>query len=96
MSSFQAYAPLRTSIVEQLWPLGRVPVIRIRSPDALIADVASVHRHVAGLPAHLHRALALIVERHEHIVFLTAPQHAHVPGPVEQDCLQVLRTGVPG
>src|SRR5262245_4774491 len=33
MSSFQAYAPLRTSIVEQLWPLGRVPVIRIRSPD---------------------------------------------------------------
>src|SRR5580765_8110775 len=35
MSSFQAYAPLRTSIVEQLWPLGRVPVIRIRSPDVL-------------------------------------------------------------
>src|SRR5689334_2334701 len=33
MSSFQAYAPLRTSIVEQLWPLGRVPVIWIRSPD---------------------------------------------------------------
>src|SRR6187549_4121699 len=29
MSSFQAYAPLTTSIVEQLWPLGRVPVIRI-------------------------------------------------------------------
>src|SRR5215216_4358469 len=35
MSSFQAYAPLRTSIVEQLWPLGRVPVIWMRSPDAL-------------------------------------------------------------
>src|SRR5262249_58567717 len=33
MSSFQAYAPLRTSILEQLWPLGRVPVIWIRSPD---------------------------------------------------------------
>src|SRR5262244_205795 len=33
MSSFQVYAPLRTSIVEQLWPLGRVPVIWIRSPD---------------------------------------------------------------
>src|SRR5436190_7260763 len=29
-SSFQAYAPLRTSILEQLWPLGRVPVIWIR------------------------------------------------------------------
>src|SRR5687767_6443301 len=27
ISSFHAYAPLRTSIVEQLWPLGRVPVI---------------------------------------------------------------------
>src|SRR5689334_10611520 len=27
MSSFQAYAPLRTSTLEQLWPLGRVPVI---------------------------------------------------------------------
>ena len=35
MSSFQVYAPLMTSIVEQLWPLGRVPVIRIRSPDIL-------------------------------------------------------------
>src|SRR5215470_3481373 len=33
MSSFQAYAPLRTSTFEQLWPLGRVPVICIRSPD---------------------------------------------------------------
>src|SRR6185295_11370574 len=33
MSSFHVYAPLRTSIVEQLWPLGRVPVICIRSPD---------------------------------------------------------------
>src|SRR5882672_9356986 len=33
MSSFQVYAPLRTSMLEQLWPLGRVPVIRIRSPD---------------------------------------------------------------
>src|SRR5215510_12021050 len=33
MSSFQAYAPLRTSILEQLWPLGRVPAIWIRSPD---------------------------------------------------------------
>src|SRR6186997_3382252 len=30
MSSFQAYAPLTTSIVLQLWPLGRVPVTRIR------------------------------------------------------------------
>src|SRR5579862_669954 len=26
MSSFQAYAPLRTSTFEQAWPLGRVPV----------------------------------------------------------------------
>src|SRR5213078_3121933 len=33
MSSFQAYAPLSTSILEQLWPLGRVPAIWIRSPD---------------------------------------------------------------
>src|SRR4029453_9531394 len=35
VSSFQAYAPLRTSTLEQLWPLGRVPVIWIRSPEAL-------------------------------------------------------------
>src|SRR3954471_6846897 len=34
-SSFQAYPPLRTSTLEQLWPLGRVPVIWTRSPDAL-------------------------------------------------------------
>src|SRR5262245_31291102 len=34
MSSFQAYAPLRSSTLLQLWPLGRVPVIWIRSPDA--------------------------------------------------------------
>src|SRR5499426_598174 len=33
ISSFHAYAPLRTSTLEQLWPLGRVPVIWIRSPD---------------------------------------------------------------
>src|SRR5262245_5753281 len=33
MSSFQAYAPLRFSIVLQLWPFGRVPVIWIRSPE---------------------------------------------------------------
>src|SRR4051812_27061620 len=33
MSSFQAYAPLRTSTLEQLWPLGRVPLIWIRSLD---------------------------------------------------------------
>src|SRR5207249_1598262 len=33
MSSFQAYAPLRTSTLEQLWPLGRVPVIWIRSRE---------------------------------------------------------------
>src|SRR5215467_2228102 len=33
MSSFHAYAPLTTSTLEQLWPLGRVPVIWIRSPD---------------------------------------------------------------
>src|SRR5262247_1095189 len=35
ISSFQAYAPLSTSTLEQLWPLGRVPVIWIRSPDVL-------------------------------------------------------------
>src|SRR5262249_58779572 len=34
MSSFQAYAPLRTSTLEQLWPFGRVPVIWTRSADA--------------------------------------------------------------
>src|SRR5476649_796091 len=34
VSSFQAYAPLTTSTLEQLWPFGRVPVIWIRSPDA--------------------------------------------------------------
>src|SRR5246127_60007 len=33
ISSFQAYAPLSTSILEQLWPLGRVPVYWIRSAD---------------------------------------------------------------
>src|SRR5262245_38293284 len=33
MSSFHAYAPLRTSTLEQLCPPGRVPVICIRSPD---------------------------------------------------------------
>src|SRR6185436_17657894 len=60
-------------------------------PDSLtghpIADVASVHRHVARLSIHLHGSLALIVERHEDVVFLTAPQHAHVPAPAEKDRL---------
>src|SRR5215813_15158469 len=35
MSSFQAYAPLRSSIVLQLWPFGRVPTIWIRSAESL-------------------------------------------------------------
>src|SRR5215475_8817885 len=58
----------------------------------LVADAGSILRHIAGLPVHLHGALALIFERHDQIAFLTAPQHARVPGPVEEDCLQVLRT----
>src|SRR5205823_5427393 len=62
----------------------------------LVADAGSILRHIAGLPIHLHGALALIFERHDQIVFLTASQHAHVPSPVEQDCLQVLRTGCRG
>src|ERR1043165_1745806 len=33
MSSFQAYAWLMTSSLKQLWPLGRVPVIWMRSPE---------------------------------------------------------------
>jgi len=62
MSSFQAYAPLRTSTLEQLWPLGRVPVIWIRFTRRLVADAGSILRHIAGLSVHLHGALALIFE----------------------------------
>ena len=58
-------------------------------PDPLtgrpVADVGSVHRHIAGLSVHLDGALALIDERHDQISFLSAPQHARVPSPVEQD-----------
>src|SRR5262249_5049371 len=52
-----------------------------------------VLRHIAGLTVHLHGALALIFERRDQIVFLIAPQHARIPGPVEQDRLQVLCAG---
>src|SRR6185369_8021674 len=62
----------------------------------LVADAPSVFRRIAGLSVHLDGALALIFERHEQIVFLTAPQHARVPGPVEHHCLQVLCTGCRG
>src|SRR5205814_10342247 len=62
----------------------------------LVADAGSILRHIAGLPVHLHGALALIFERHEQISLLAAPQHSRVPGPVEEDCLQVLRTGCRG
>src|SRR6185369_18074864 len=40
-----------------------------------------------------HGALALIFERHEQIHFVGAPQHSRIPGPVEKDGPQVLRTG---
>src|SRR5262249_22143063 len=50
-----------------------------------VADVGSVQRHIAGLSVHLHGALALIDERHDQISFLSAPQHAGVPSPVEQN-----------
>src|SRR5439155_15356748 len=62
----------------------------------LVADAGSIFRHIAGLPVHLHSALALIFERHDQILFQVAPKHAHVPGPVEKDCLQVLRAGCRG
>src|SRR5207247_683416 len=42
---------------------------------------------------HLNRALALVFERHDQIVFLTASEHAHIPRPVKQDGFQVLCTG---
>src|SRR2546421_743550 len=41
-------------------------------------------------------ALALVFERHDQIVFLAASEHARIPGPVEKDCFQVLRTGCRG
>src|SRR5439155_14148872 len=71
------------------------PSARVLNPLAgcLVADAGSILRYIAGLSVHLNGALALIFERHYQIVFLTASEHAHIPGPVEKDCFQVLRTG---
>src|SRR6185436_566712 len=59
----------------------------------LVVDAGSILRHIAGLSVHLHGALTLIFERHEQIVFLTAPQHARVPAPIEDDRLEVPCAG---
>src|SRR5207244_5981145 len=44
----------------------------------LVADTGSILRHIAGLPVHLHGALALIFERHEQIQLVGAPEHSRV------------------
>src|SRR4029450_2560148 len=65
-------------------------------PRYLVADAPSILRGIAGLSVHLDGAFAQVFERHEHIVFFTAPQHARIPGPVEHHGLQVLCAGCRG
>src|SRR5215471_9303569 len=51
MSSFQAYAPLRSSIVLQLWPFGRVPTIWIRSDESLWLMLVRYLVRLQGCPS---------------------------------------------
>src|SRR5690606_31480388 len=48
-------------------------------------------RDRAWLTVYLDRALGPILERDDELVLLDAAQHAHVPRPVDQHRLQVLR-----
>src|SRR5580765_7981341 len=50
MSSFQAYPPLRSSMVLQLWPLGRVPAIWIRSPEFWYVMLVRYFVRLQGCP----------------------------------------------
>src|SRR5437870_3007723 len=59
----------------------------------LVVGAHTIFRERAGLSVHLDGALPLIFERDDQLVLVNAPQHAHVPGPVEKHCPQVLGTG---
>src|SRR5690606_18801640 len=48
-----------------------------------------IRRKRAGLAVDLHRAHAAIFERADQLGLGLAAQHAHLPGPVEQDRLEI-------
>ena len=56
----------------------------------LVVGADAILLQGAGLPLHLHGAVALILERDCELVFLDAPQHAHVRRPVVQHCFRVF------
>src|SRR5439155_22419992 len=71
------------------------PSARVLNPLArhLVIGANTIFRECAVLSVHLYGALPLIFERDDQLVFIYAPQHAHVPGPVEKHRPQVLGAG---
>src|ERR1700687_2899308 len=60
----------------------------------LVVGAYTIFRECAGLFVHLDGALPLIFERGDQLVLVDAPQHAHVPGPVEKHRPQILGAGL--
>src|SRR6266700_1801418 len=57
--------------------------------ECLVVGACTIFRERARLPVHLNRALALIFEHCDHVAFIMALEHAHVPHPVEEHGLQI-------
>src|SRR6185295_7165921 len=61
-------------------------------PRDLVVGLDVVFGQLARLSVDLNRAaVSVVVERLDQLRLVAAAQHAHVPGPVEQDRLHVLR-----
>ena len=57
----------------------------------LVVRLNAVLRQCAGLAVHLNRAaLGMVVESLDEFRLIPAPQHSHVPGPIEENRLQVF------
>ena len=66
----------------------------LRPPSGhLVVGLHAILRDRAGLTVHWIVPLAAVVERFNKLGLSPAPQHAHVPGPVEEDRFQVLGSG---
>ena len=94
MSSSHAYGPLIVSTLEYVWPFARRHSICDRVAGGLVVGLEAKLRQRAGLPVHLNRALAVVVERAHELGLGLAPQHPHGPRPIEEHGLQVFGAGL--
>src|SRR5215469_4752550 len=58
--------------------------------EALVVRAGTIFCQRARLSLHLDHAFALIFQGCDHLAFILALQHAHIPGPFEEHSLQIF------